>query len=103
MILNIFIAIVFMAELVIACAIIINLIKLDKCIIKYNAFITDIQPKIKDIAELIRLLSEQAIEFANHYSDRIKLFFKNIVFNQMQNILSAITFWAVKSTIEKKV
>lgn len=102
MIINIFIAIVFIAELVIASAIIVNLIKLDKCIIKYDTFITDIQPKIKDIVKLIRLLSEQSIEFANLYSNRIKMFVKNIVSNQVKNILSAITFWTVKTTLEKK-
>lgn len=97
------ISIVFIAELIITLAIVSGLKKFDKQLVKYNIFIDDIKPLIKDIAETIRKLSERYLELAPKLVEKIKIFALNILKDQIKSLVGALTFWLVKKEVERHV
>ena len=96
------ISIVFIAELIIAFALILNLMKLDKTFIKYNELIDCAKSSIKELLITIRKISEQLVEFAPMIVENIKLALTNIIIGQVKNALGALTFWLVKKEVEKQ-
>jgi len=64
MTLNIFTALIFIAELIITYSLMKLLIRADKAILNGNNTILTIKPGIKDICLLIRKISEQLVEFS---------------------------------------
>lgn len=97
------ISIVFIAEIVITVAIILHLLKLDKSLIKYNSFIKELKPDIKDIMQTAKKISEQLVELAPIIVNSIKSTITNIIMSQIKNILAGLTFWIVKKEVEKHV
>jgi hypothetical protein len=94
-------AVVFMAELVLAFALIMYLLKLSKMFNKYTSIISELNPKIKEIMELCRKISEQMLEFAPIIVNTIKNTIRDIIIGQIKNLVSALTFWVVKGNVEK--
>ena len=103
MLFHFFISIVFIAELIITFAIIINLVKFDKKVIEYNSFIDSLKPSIKDLMVTVRKISEQFVELAPICEKKIKSAIVNMFIGQLKNGLGALTFWLVKKEVEKHV
>jgi len=96
------ISIVFIAELIITFALILNLIKLDKAFIKYNDLVDSVKPSIKELLITVRKISEQLVEFAPMIVENIKSALTNIFMGQVKNALGALIFWLVKKEVEKQ-
>ena len=93
--------VVFIAELIIALAIIIYLLKMSKLFRDYNILIDEIKPKIADLLKIGTKISEQLVELAPMFVEKIKSIFSNLVIGQLKNVLATITFWLVKTEVEK--
>ena len=97
------ISIVFIAELIITLAIVLHLIRLDKEINKYNLFIEEVKPLIKEMLHTTRQLSEEFLKLVPKFVDKVKLFALNFVKDQLKSFVGAIVFWLVKTEVEKHV
>ena len=97
------ISIVFIAELIITIAIVIGLIKFDKQLIGYNAFLDETKPLLKDILETARKLSEEYLKLVPKIVEKINIFLLNILKDQIKTAVGALTFWLVKKEVEKHV
>ena len=62
MIYTFLISVVFIAEIIIALTVLINLIKLDKAVLKFDETVCLFNSKIKDIGALIKGISSQVYE-----------------------------------------
>ena len=94
-------AVVFIAELVIAIAIMLHLLRLDKMFCEYGSLIKELQPKIKEIMELCTKISEQMLEFAPIIVNNIKSTVLGIILGQIKNLVTGLTFWIVKREVQK--
>lgn len=94
-------SIVFIAELIIAGTILIYLFKTSKLLNEYNSLLTELKPKIKDLLNTCTKISEQLVELAPIFVEKIKSFFMNIIIGQFKNALAGLTFWLVKTEVEK--
>ena len=103
MVFYILISIVFIAEIIIALTVILNLIKVDKFCNDMNNLLTEINPKIKDICQISRKISEQMLEFSPIIAENIKTFFINLLKDQLKSMLAGLTFWVVKNEVSKRV
>ncbi len=95
------ITIVFIAELIITFALILNLIKLDKVFIKYNELVESVKPSMKELLITVRKISEQLVEFAPIVAEKAKSILTNLIMGHVKNALGALTFWLVKKEVEK--
>lgn len=95
--------IVFIAEIIIALAIVFHLIKFDKVLNKYNVFLVETKPLIKDMAQTVRKISERYLEMMPKIVDKLKLFVTNIIKDQLKGLVGALTFWLVKKEVEKHI
>ena len=97
------ISIVFIAEVIIALALILCLVSIDKKIKAFDDFIEDVKPSIKGLMITVRKISKQLLELAPMIAVQAKLFFSNMIKEQIKNILGATIFWLVKKEVEKHV
>lgn len=97
------ISIVFVAEFIITIAVILHLIKLDKGVNKYNAFITEAKPLVKDMLHTTRQLSEEFLKLMPKIVENIKLFALNFAKDQLKSLVGALVFWLVKTEVERHV
>lgn len=67
MIFTFLISIVFIAELIIAVTILLNLRRLDKAVQNFNLTISYIKPSLKEVCVLTRKISAQLVEFAQGF------------------------------------
>ncbi len=88
MIIYIFIAIVFISEIIIAITLILHMLKWAKKINSYNKFILKIQPEIKEILVLTKNISEQILKLAKNYVSGIKSFMIKMACNNIINLVS---------------
>ncbi len=102
MVFTILIAIVFIAELIIAFTIIWNLVKFDKMLINLDNVIEKAKPEIKSIAELVRKISEQVLELTGVYIDRLKEGGKKILLKNAESLIAGILFWGINIKLAKK-
>ena len=103
MVFYILISIVFIAEVIIALTVILNLIKADKFCNDMNNLLTEINPKIKDICQISRKISEQILEFSPIIAENIKTFFINLLKDQLKSMLAGLTFWIVKKEVQNRI
>ena len=103
MVFYILISIVFIAELIIASAILIYLFKMSKLFREYNSLLEELKPKIADLLKIGTKISEQLVELAPIFVEKIKSIFNNLVIGQLKNLLAGVTFWLVKTEVEKHV
>jgi hypothetical protein len=94
---------VLIAEVIIALFVITNLVKLDKILNSANIFLEEVKPKIKDIMQIVRKLSEQMIELAPIVRGKIKSVINKMVIDQLKSLLAGLTFWIVKTEVEKRI
>ena len=83
MLFTILISIVFIAEMIIAVALIRAILRLDKAICEVNDTVVLAQDGIKDISELVHKISEQMVDLANDYVNRIKRYQEEAVMKQL--------------------
>ena len=97
------ISIVFLAELIIALTLVINLIKLDRKVNDINNFLDEAQPSIKKILILMRQISKQLLILAPIFVRQIKSFISDLIMGQVKSLAGGLTFWLVKKEVEKHV
>ena len=95
MVFVILISIVFIAELIIAFSIIINLVKLDKNINEAAVFIDDFNPRLKEVLELMSKISDQVAELVPIWVENLKKERDKIILNQTKSLISGILFWSI--------
>lgn len=103
MVFIIFTFIVFIAELIIAFSLISNLIKLDIKLINANKFLEEAKPKIKNIAELVREISEQIYKLTPIWVEKIREAKNKLVRKQVESLMSATLFWAINLKMIKRL
>ena len=79
------------------------MIKLDKVINRYNVFIEEAKPLIKEMLQTTRQLSEEFLKLTPKIVEKIKLFAMNFAKDQLKNLVGTMIFWLVKTEVEKHV
>ena len=97
------ISVVFIAEVIIAIALLIGLVKADKILLKYNEIVDETRPSVKSVMILVRKISKQFVELAPILTEQIKKFLVDSLMSQLKSMLGAVTFWLVKKEVEKHV
>lgn len=89
------ITIVFIAEIIIAVTLLRALWKLDKAFVLIDETVTEARPKIKDISELSTKISEQIIELAEDFREKVKKQEEETTLKVLNKILVWILLWKV--------
>lgn len=97
------VSIVFIAEIIIAFALMTSLIKFDKKIKDFDKFLDDAKPSIKGLMITVRKLSKQLLELSPLIVKQIKSCFTDLIMGQIKSLAGALTFWLVKKEVEKHV
>lgn len=103
MVLTIFTIIVFISQLIILCAIITQLLKLDKSIKKANLFLQEVKPKIEAITKLVRKISEQMIELAKIFTDNLRKTCSKVIVAKIESMVIALLFWRINTKFVQKI
>lgn len=90
------ITIVFIAELIIAGTILINLFKWSKIFNATNEFLTEVNPKIKEIMEIGEKISEQMVELAPVIVEKMKIFSLKFIADNLKGFLAGILLISLK-------
>ncbi len=98
-----FIAIVFIAELIIAFALILNLIKIDSFINRTNDIIIETKPKIQEIMVLVHGISGQVRELTPMWVEKFRKIRNNFVRKQLESLMSSILFWGINIKLMKRL
>ncbi len=93
--------IVFIAELIIASFLLVNILKFDRRIKEWDEFLHTSKPEIKDILVLVRKISEQGLEFAPVIVLKVKKCISDLIISQLKSVLAGLVFYAVKKETEK--
>lgn len=101
MVFYILISIVFIAELIITYAILSSLYKVNKSLVEYNSLISELKPKIGELFKIGTKISEQMIELAPIVVENIRSMVMNMIIGQLKSALAGLTFWLVKTEVEK--
>jgi len=102
MIFNLLISIVFIAELIIAFTIILNLIKLDKSVNNVSEVIAEITPSVRELMETARKLSEQFAELAPYWADKIKTISLEFLLSNLKGLLAGAAIFSIKKKFKLK-
>ena len=86
------ISIVILAEIIITASIISHFLKWDKAFNDTNDFINELKPKSKDIMQNLNKISEQLVELAPFWVDKIKSKFINMLLGNIKNMLFGALF-----------
>ena len=95
------ISIVFIAEVIIALALVLNLVKLDKVFVEYNEVLNSVKPSIKELLITVRKISEQMTEISPMIEKQAKSILVDIVRGQLKSFVGTLIFWLVKKEVEK--
>ena len=95
-----FIFIVFTAELIIAATILISFFCWSKKINNANIFLNEAKPKIQEIVQTSRKISDQLSELAPIWVEDIKDKVSDIILEQAKNFLTGILAFFVSKQIE---
>ena len=98
MLFTILISIVFIAEVIIAVALIRAILRFDKAICEVNDTVVLAQGGIKDISELAHKISEQMVDLADDYVNRIKRYQEEAAMMQLSKAL--ITLVLLRANIK---
>ena len=103
MIFTFFITIVFIAELIIATSIILNLLKLNRISVDYDKFLYEIKPKVQSIFILGRKISEQFLELTPIWIKNFRNKKDAFILNQIKNLIVSVFLWKTNIKIIKKL
>ena len=95
MVFVILISIVFVAELIIACTVIINLIKLDRQINEAAEFLEEANPKLRELLDIVKEISGQVLELIPIWIENLKKERDKIILSQVKSLISTIIFWSI--------
>ena len=95
--------IVFIAELIITFAIIINLIKFDMIINRANLYLTKKHDGIISIAGLANKISAQLVELTDEWVENLKKERDKIILKQLESIMAGILFWSINIKAIKRI
>ena len=95
MVFVILISIVFVAELIIAGTVIINLIKLDRQINEAAEFLEEANPKLRGLLEIVKEISGQVLELIPIWIENLKKERDKIILSQVKSLISTIIFWSI--------
>ena len=97
MIFTILISVVFIAEIIITCALIRALLNFDKKICELNEIIVLIRPQVSEISELAKLVSGQFVDLSKKFVDEFKRNNENMVLRYLSKVLLGV--FLVKTNI----
>lgn len=97
------ISIVFIAEIIIAIAIIVNLVKLDKKIAELNDTLKEAKPKLTEIGGLIHGISEHIRELTLDYTEKFRAKREDIALRYLTKLLGAMILWKINSKAIRKL
>ena len=97
----ILISIVFIAELIVAFAIIFNIIKADKNVNETNSFLKEANPKIDELVKICTKISEQLAELSPKYVKKTKDWIADIIISQAKSFLIGFLIVLLKKQIKK--
>ena len=103
MVLTIFTIIVFISQLIILCAIITQLLKLDKSINKANLFLQEAKRKIEAITKLVRRIPEQMIELAEIFTDNLRKTWDKVIVAKIESLIIILLFWKINTKFVQKI
>ena len=95
MIFTILTTIVFISELIIANTLISKLRAFDKVLCEMNDTVAELNPKIKDVAYLIKNISAQCVEFAYDFISKLKNKRDTTISNIINKLLIMFILWKV--------
>ena len=102
MIYTFLISIVFIAEIIIAIAIIQSLHRLDKTVLEFDATVQAAKSGVEDIANLSKNISYQLVELAEQFVEKFKQNQEDIFLKHLSKILMALLLLKINSkTINK--
>ena len=103
MIYTFLISIVFIAELIIAITLFSSLLQLDKRILNINSYTIQLSDKIKDIAELIKKISEQWVILSEEFVKNIKRDNEEFVLRKFSKFLLSLFVLKLNIMLIKKL
>lgn len=103
MIFTILITIVFIAELIIGFALIMNLIKFDCRINKLNQDLLLIQPSLEEVCGLVKAISFQIKEMAAEYRDEVLKRREEMSVRLISKLLAGILLWKINLKFIRKI
>ena len=103
MIFTILIIIVFIAELIIGFALIMNLIKFDCRINKLNQDLLLIQPSLEEVCGLVKAISFQIKEMAAEYRDEVLKRREEMSVRLISKLLAGILLWKINLKLIRKI
>ena len=96
------ITIVFIAEIIITVTILRALLKLDRILVSADSLLDEAKPSIRDISNLGHKISEQLIEFAEDFRERIKKKNEDTALMVLNKALAALLLWKINTKAIKK-
>lgn len=103
MIFTFLISIVFIAELIIAISIILNVVRLDKALLSFNQTLNLAKPSINEVCILMRRISSQLKELSFRYVQKVKQEREELLAKNLLKLLSGILLWKLNIRIIKKL
>ena len=103
MVFYVLISVVFIAELVIAWAVISHFIKWGKTFREVSNFLEEARPQIKSIIETNRKISEQLVELAPIWVDNVKNAFTNFALKNIKSLLVSSLCFVIGKKIGNKM
>lgn len=97
------ISIVFIAEIIIAITLLLNLFKADKLLIDFNEFLTEAKPELKELLKTVRQISEKIAEASPLIVKKAKSIIYNMIMGHIKSVIGGLTFWLVKTKVEKHI
>ena len=97
----IFISIILIAELIIATAIICQIVKLDKWAIATNSYISEFRPKMEQGLNVFKLGVTKLVDYVQKISLFIKTQREKIILSILQNILITILIISLRGKRKK--
>lgn len=97
------ISIVFIAEIIIAIAIINFLVRIDKEVLAIDNNLTKTKPSISEISRLVRKISEQIQVLAQDYVEKIKNNSEDLLLRRLSKILMGLLVLNLNFKIVKRI
>lgn len=97
MVYPILISIVFIAEIIIAVTVIQNLLRVDKAVIELNDIVEEANPRIREMSDLVKKISEQSVELSKNFVIRFKEEQEDFALKNLSKLLMAILLLKINS------
>lgn len=103
MILKIFTALIFVAEIIVAYTILKKLFETDRAIIQANEIIAEAKSKVSDIGYLIKKISYQYVEMSYDFVEKIEEKRNQSAIKQLNKIIIAVLLLRLNSKFIKRI